>query len=156
MISKEYQEIEILKKEIKSINYNINKKEDDLKNIINEMNDKINEQNNEIKNLNERINGLMKNNEEKDKTIKKLENDFSGLKRLVYILDDNQKDIYKDEINLIYEAEKEGNYDIFGEKFVEINKQNIELNINGNESELVNKCKLQKGENNIKMKIKKN
>ena len=66
-MSKEFQEIEILKNQIKSINYKLNKKEDDLKNIINEMNDKINEQNNKIRNLNERINTLMKNNEEKDK-----------------------------------------------------------------------------------------
>ena len=96
MMSKDFEEIEILKKQIKLINCNINKKEDDLKNIINEMNDKIYEQNNEIKNLNEKINVLMKNDEEKDKNIKKLENDFSGLKELVYILDDIQKDKYKD------------------------------------------------------------
>ena len=29
----------------------------------------------------------------------------------------------KNEINLIFETEKEGNYDIFGEKFVEKNKE---------------------------------
>ena len=62
---------------------------------------------------------------------KKLENDFSKLKEKVYILDDNQKDKYKDEINLIYETERKGNYNIFGEKFVEINRENIELDING-------------------------
>ena len=151
-MSKDIQEIEILKNLIKSINININKKEDDLKNIINEMNDKINEQNNKIKNLNERINVLMKNNEEKDKKINKLENDFSEIEEIV---DDIQKDKYKDEINLIYETKKESNNPIFGETFVEINRGNIELDINGKKSDLVNKCVLQIGKNNIKMKIKK-
>ena len=37
-----------------------------------------------------------------------------------------KKDKYKDEINIIYRTEKENNYNIFGEKFVEINKNNIE------------------------------
>ena len=60
----------------------------------------------------------------------------------------------KNEINLIFETEKEGNYDIFGEKFVEKNKGNILLNINGNEIDLVNKYKLNKGQNNIKMIIR--
>ena len=41
MMSKDLQEIEKIKNQIKLLNYNINKKEDDLKNIINEMNDKI-------------------------------------------------------------------------------------------------------------------
>ena len=87
---------------------------------------------------------------------KKLENDFSKLKEKVYILDDNQKDKYKDEINLIYETERKGNYNIFGLKFVEINGENIELDINGKKSYFYHSCELQKGKNNIKMKIKKN
>ena len=33
---------------------------------------------------------------------------------------------YKDEINIIYKTEKEGIVNIFGEKFVENNKNNIE------------------------------
>ena len=66
----------------------------------------------------------------------------------------NKNDKFRDEINLIYVTEKEGNYNIFGEKFVENNKDNIELDINGEKSKLINKYKLRKGENNIKMKIK--
>ena len=41
-------------------------------------------------------------------------------------------------------------YNIFGEKFVENNKNNIELNINGNKSDLENKYKLKK----VIMKLK--
>ena len=37
---------------------------------------------------------------------------------------------------------------------MEINKDNIELNINGNKSNLINKYKLKKGDNNIKIIIK--
>ena len=37
---------------------------------------------------------------------------------------------YRNEINLIYYTEREGIQNIFGEKFVENNKNNIELNIN--------------------------
>ena len=62
--------------------------------------------------------------------------------------------ITKDEINLIYNTEKEGECKIFGDKFVEINKNNIDLNINGKSSKLVSKYKLKKGNNNIKIIIK--
>ena len=46
-------------------------------------------------------------------------------------------------------------YNIFGEEFVKNNKDNIELEINGEKNNLINKYKLRKGENKIKMKIKK-
>ena len=61
---------------------------------------------------------------------------------------------YKDEINLIYNTEEEGEYQIFGDEFVKNNNNNIELNINGDKSKLVNKYKLKKGDNNIKIIIK--
>jgi len=72
-----------------------------------------------------------------------------------YAIDEfNNHNKFKNEINLIYKADKEGEEDIFGDKFVKNNKNNIELIINGNKNDLINKYKLQKGENSIKMIIK--
>ena len=62
---------------------------------------------------------------------------------------------YKNEINIIYETDKEGNENIFGDKFVENNKNNIDLIINGIKNYLMSKRKLKKGENKIKIIIKK-
>ena len=61
---------------------------------------------------------------------------------------------YKNEINIINKTDKESEKDIFGKKFVENNKNNIELIINGNKSNLINKYRLGKGENKIKIIIK--
>ena len=58
------------------------------------------------------------------------------------------------EINLIYTCKFEGTKKIFGELFVENNKDNIELIINGEKTKLVNKYKLKKGENHITLIIK--
>ena len=60
----------------------------------------------------------------------------------------------KNEINIIYKTDKEGIENIFGYQFVENNKNNIELKINGNKNELVKRYKLEKGENNITIIIK--
>ena len=60
----------------------------------------------------------------------------------------------KNVINLIYYSRNEGNKNIFGEKFVENNYNNIILIINDNESELKYNHLLKEGENNIKMIIK--
>ena len=60
----------------------------------------------------------------------------------------------ENEINIIYKTNDEGIENIFGEKFVEKNKNNIELFINGNKNVLINKYNLRKGENNIKIIIK--
>ena len=57
-------------------------------------------------------------------------------------------------INLIYYIEEDGINNIFGEKFVENNKNKIELIINGKENDLIEKYKLNKGDNNIKIIIK--
>ena len=62
---------------------------------------------------------------------------------------------YKKEINIKYETEKEDIQNIFGEKFVENNKNNIEIEINGKKSKLKERYKLIKAVNNIKMIIKK-
>ena len=69
---------------------------------------------------------------------------------------------YKNIINLIYHKEKENKHidprynpnNIFGEKFVENNKDNISLIINGNENKLVSEFNLNIGTNNIKIIIK--
>ena len=61
---------------------------------------------------------------------------------------------YKRNINLIYETDKDNIENIFGEKFVINNKNNIELIINGTKSELISKYKLKKGVNNIEIIIK--
>jgi surface protein len=103
---------------------------------------------------NEKINELMEANKEKDKKIEKLEKDLNEIKMQINELDKNKRDIYKNELNLIYETEDEGNYDILGKKFIENNKEKIELNVNGIKIDSVNIYKLQKGKNNIKLKIK--
>ena len=53
---------------------------------------------------------------------------------------------YNNEINLKYITREEKEENIFGYKFVENNKDNIELEINGEKSKLVKRYKLIKGE----------
>ena len=61
----------------------------------------------------------------------------------------------KNIINIIYYyIEKDGEKNIFGENFVENNKEKIELVINGIKNKLVKKYKLKKGENNIQIIVK--
>ena len=88
---------------------------------------------------NEKINELIKKNEEKERKISFLESKYNELKEIVYELDDNIKEKYIDEINLIYILQKKNIINIFGEKFVENNKDNIVLNINEKKSKL-NRC----------------
>ena len=104
---------------------------------------------------NELINELIKLNKDKDNKINILENNYNILKEQIYEIDDiinNEK--YKDKINLVYSADKEGECNILGDEFVEMNKNNIELIINGKKSDLISKCKLKNGLNIIKMIIK--
>ena len=63
---------------------------------------------------------------------------------------------FKNEINLVYSVKNKGIVNIFGKQCVEKNKDNVELIINGKKTELMDKCKLNKGENNIIMILKKN
>ena len=87
--------------------------------------------------------------------IKMMKKEKNELEKQVYELDNTiNKDKCRNEINLIYSAKEEGEQKIFGEKFVIRNKNNIELNINGDKSKLVSDYKLSKGYNNIKMIIK--
>ena len=85
--------------------------------------------------------------------IKYMKKEKYELEKQVYELD-NIVNKYKNEINLIYNTNKEGEYRIFGDKFVEMNNNNIDLNINGDKSKLISKYKLKKGENNIILIIK--
>jgi len=61
---------------------------------------------------------------------------------------------YKNEINLKYITKDEKNENIFGEKFVKNNINNIDLIINGEKSKLIKEYKLIKGINDIKMIIR--
>lgn len=81
---------------------------------------------------------------------------FEELDFLEQSLDEmnNKKIEKKNEINLVYFTENEGAENIFGKNFVERNKNNIELIINGKLTALTNIYPLQKGENIIKMNIK--
>ena len=69
-----------------------------------------------------------------------------------YIIDEFNR--YKNEINILYKTDKESEVNIFGKQFVQNNKNNIELVINGNKIDLINRYKLKKGENIIKIIIK--
>ena len=60
----------------------------------------------------------------------------------------------REQIKLKYESEG-GYQQIFGESFVKENKENMELIINGEKIDLIDKYKLEKGENNIALIIKK-
>ena len=60
----------------------------------------------------------------------------------------------RNEKNIIYEADEEGYKKIFGDNFVENNKNNINLIINGIKNNLIDGYKLKKGENKIKIIIK--
>ena len=71
-----------------------------------------------------------------------------------YLIDKFNECKNKNELNIIYKTDKEGDEDIFGEDFVENNKNNIELIINGSKNDLINRYKLEKGENIIKIIIK--
>ena len=57
-------------------------------------------------------------------------------------------------MNEDYEEDEEDESRIFGDKFVENNKNNIKLIINGIESELLEFYKLKEGDNNIRIIIK--
>ena len=122
-------EINKIHMQIKEININMNKKEDDLKNII----------------------------EEKDILIKKLEKKLlkqkKRLNELNNILIENV--VNKNGINLKYFRDGYSwETKIFGDKFVKNNQDNIELMINGDKKKLIEKAELRYGENNIKIILK--
>ena len=71
---------------------------------------------------------------------------------------DNNLKEYRNKINLIYykkyNSKDEADNNIFGLKFVEKNKDNITLIINGKQNKLVSKYSLKEGENNIQIIIR--
>jgi len=52
----------------------------------------------------------------------------------------------KNKIKLIYRAEISRKFNLFGDKFVQNNKDNIILYINGNKTILINEYKLEEGD----------
>ena len=121
-----------------------------------------------IKNINEYEKGKIKinktGNEELDDLIKKLLVKEAS-KRLSWDEYFNHPFFIKEnKINLIYFVNKDSYFNwlgikiekvnIFGEDFVENNKDNIELIINGIKCELLYNYKLKDGENNIQLIIK--
>ena len=104
------------------------------------------------KNNNNNNSKIMVQNYVDEGNINKKEN----LLNLFYIDDSEQIKLDEKEMNLVYFAKFKDEYNIFGEQFVENNKDNIELIINGEKSKLINNYKLKKGNNIIKMVIKKN
>ena len=60
----------------------------------------------------------------------------------------------REQIKLKYECEG-GYQQIFGKSFVKENKDNIELIIKGEKKDLIDRCELEEGENNITLIIKK-
>jgi len=75
---------------------------------------------------------------------------YKNIIKIIYYLD-REDEIYRFG-NCI--DGKEGIFNIFGEKFVENNKNNIEIKINGIKEELVKRYKLNKGENEIQIILK--
>ena len=66
----------------------------------------------------------------------------------------NELNEYKNEINLIYEVKNKSICNIFGNKFVGNNINNIKLKINGKNNKLVNEYELNEWENTITLLIK--
>ena len=130
--------------ELKSYEYEINEKEKKVIIVNWEKEIKFEE---EIKLSNEEMVQELINE------IKSMKKEKIELENQIYELD-NIVNKYKNEINLIYNTKEEGMSKIFGDKFVKKNENNIELNVNGEKSKLVNEYKLKKGVNNIKMIIK--
>ena len=118
-------------------NINNNEVVNSIKDVIND-ND-INENIIKIIKLN-KLNDQINNNEINNNEINMDKND--------------EMEKYKDKINLIYKTAEKNNYIIFGKNFVENNGDNIELNIKGIKSKLIDKYDLEEENNNIKLIIK--
>ena len=98
------------------------------------------------------MNYLIKKNEDKDNKIRKLESKYNEVMDKINELD-NLKNKRKSEIKLIYKVENGGQYKLFGDKFVENNKNNINLYVNGYKTCLNYIYKLEEGNNIIIMNI---
>ena len=100
---------------------------------------------NEIKNQNDKINELIRKNEDKDDKINKLEYKYNEIMDKINELNSLKKN-EKNKIKLIYRAEISRKFNLFGDKFVQNNKDNIILYINGNKTILINEYKLEEGD----------
>ena len=108
----------------------------------------------EINKQNEKINKLIKINEDKDEKINKLEIKYDKIMEKIDELDENKQNKDKTKIQLIYRTDNERTDNIFGSKFVEKNKDNIELYVNDVKlCQLIGKYNLKKGDNIITIKI---
>ena len=106
----------------------------------NKLNDLINNYNLNIENLNiSNISNII--NEELDDINKNL-------------LSNNKLKKYENIINLVCEVNNQSKCNIFGAKFINNNKDNIELIINGKYSKLIDRYELKAGENIITLLIK--
>ena len=144
----------------KKINEIINKDIDKNKQPINYKNQIMKKNINEINNLKEKIekengNIKIKKNQEIKKKVEIKENikKSNNIKKDMIKVDE-EKIKYKNEINLIYKTNEKGKQKIFGKKFVENNKKNIELIINNKKSNLIDEYELEQGVNKIKLIIK--
>ena len=112
-------------------------------------------QNNFI-NIDDEINDISK----KDIIDNKVDEDYENYKDEPKLnpIEENIKEIkidnFYNKINLKYFVEFKDNYNIFGEDFVENNKNNISLIIDGKQKGLVHNCELKEGENTITLLIK--
>ena len=117
-----------------------------IRNNLNKINN-ININNKEINNIGDEKKNINKKN--------KIKNNLNEIK-----VENDEKKIIKVEnkkiIDLIYFSKSEGNFNIFGKKFVENNQNNINLIINGNPNKLIETFNLKKGENLIRILINKN
>ena len=118
--------------------------------------------NDELENFNIHLKHNVDNEikENKELIIKNNKNSFNLLKSE----NENDKDIeepkdlkinqYKDKINIIFKVNKKDSYQIFGNDFLNNNKDNIELLKNGEKINLASKCELKEGDNIITLILK--
>ena len=112
----------------------------------------------EIKNQNYKMNELIKDNKDKDDKINNLEYKYNEIIDKINKLDklgklDKFNNKEENEIKLIYRAQKEGNYKLFGNNFLKNNKYNIEVKVNECKFDLKDAYKLDQGDNIVIMNI---
>ena len=135
--------------------------EDELNKFINHINNhgQINlyENKNEINFINKHDN-IKKNKEIQIKNKKALNEipDENEINIISEIINKQKIKMNENKNSIIFKhfVKSDGVYDILGEKFIENNKNNIELIINDKKSNLINKAELKKGENIVKLIIK--
>ena len=145
--------IHIMKNNKTNININQNKNKKNNKNISITKNKLIKQNNNSTKNIFNANNINNINYVKNANIINSINNHQNNQKKIK--INVVKKEEYKDKINLKYFVKSKGINNIFGLDFIEKNKDNIELLINGKKNVLVNRYELKEGENNITIIIKK-